>query len=176
MRQSSKPNQKMKRRLFKILAGLLLILSVATGVGWASSYRSVFRTDYQSGAGRSLIFQMYRGEIIVTACQSLTSLPVAASRPYWERRLLGFSIGSGDRPGIIKHRPPKGTNNYERIKKVTVPCWAVVAISASLAVHLFRRNGQPKRGQCATCGYDLRATPDRCPECGNIPAKVIMDS
>lgn len=48
-----------------------------------------------------------------------------------------------------------------------------VALFARLLLRAVRRNTRADaaaRGQCEQCGYDLRATPERCPECGAVPS------
>jgi hypothetical protein len=57
---------------------------------------------------------------------------------------------------------------------VKMPYWFLVAVSASFRVRSWlrreRERDRSRVGLCPACGYDLRATPDRCPECGHTPA------
>jgi hypothetical protein len=43
-----------------------------------------------------------------------------------------------------------------------MPAWGLLG--------LIRRRGKYGVGCCTSCGYDLRATPQRCPECGHTPS------
>jgi hypothetical protein len=60
---------------------------------------------------------------------------------------------------------------------ILAPDWVIVLLSLPLpAIAYIRRRQRRTReivGQCIQCGYDLRATPERCPECGTVPPVAV---
>jgi hypothetical protein len=96
--------------------------------------------------------------------ERFTILAGASSSPVWNR--VGFAYWTR-----------WGSQSFDR--NWTVPFWFPIVLLGPLPAWWFRRTyaGRLQRrravlGLCVRCGYDLRATPDRCPECGAEVARA----
>lgn len=74
---------------------------------------------------------------------------------------------------------PDGQRIWEKFERyivsVFVPHWLLTFVLVALAF-LVNRTAWRRRyglGLCQTCGYDLRATPGQCPECGTAIQKPV---
>ena len=102
--------------------------------------------------------------------------PLLGGQSWWSE--LGF--GAGDR----ECKPTRNAISLHdwlsptwggRQRWLTLPYWSLaaallVAPLVRTAGFLRRRRHHLVRGRCTRCGYDLRATPGRCPECGAVPS------
>jgi hypothetical protein len=72
-----------------------------------------------------------------------------------------------------------GWETQPRPLVVVVPFWFLVILFSILPIVWIRRairdRARRAHGLCAQCGYDLRATPGRCPECGRHAPHVARD-
>jgi hypothetical protein len=61
------------------------------------------------------------------------------------------------------------SDNFRSILNLTVPYGPLILLSGIVPiVALVRSRPFRQAGHCDHCGYDLRATPERCPECGTV--------
>jgi hypothetical protein len=82
--------------------------------------------------------------------------------------VMGVGIGT-------RHNAFAYGRNDNWILTAPHPAWAApAAVVAALGVWRWWRDRALRRpGHCRQCGYDLRASPDRCPECGAVPGGVV---
>jgi hypothetical protein len=164
----------MKRRLFRLLSALSLLLCVGTCVLWARSYwRSDgiwITTDVDNRELQQYGSHWYKGYTAETAFgqvrfQVQWNLSVYPSTPAtWSIRWtsdehVGFEGQSGG-----------GTHTQARYRfSLWRPALAAGVTPGIFVMTRRRRRQNPGHSFCLRCGYDLRATPDRCPECGTVP-------
>ena len=166
-----------RRRLFTIAAGASALLTVATVAMWVRSERVADAFDWQRSTERASVGSaagavFYDRIRVVTAGVSVHhsrgpgyhAVPLGPQRgtilaPNWS--FAGFSITRQTLPPV-------------EVLDVRVPYWFVTLLGiapAGLCVWARWRIRDALPGRCSRCGYDLRATPERCPECGVVPAK-----
>ena len=175
----------MARRVFNILAALSLALGA--GVAWFVSSPGG-RTDtyfHRSPAGRYWLVSFFPGKVSFERSTRTTQTAMPGVDPPPPPPLAwGHSSGlaagwpapqsAWNRLGFWHW--PNGmrivNQNHEVLvhESWVVPKWLVVlsfAIPAGAWAAARLARGQRRRqGLCPQCGYDLRATPHRCPECG----------
>ena len=74
----------------------------------------------------------------------------------YSKRFMGFGTGLGGNGG----------------RYVNIPHWFIVCAFGGIALvcarWFYRMFWRYPEGLCQACGYDMRATPGRCPECGAV--------
>lgn len=180
----------MRPRLFTVLSAASLLLFIATSVLWIRSYwimDSFHLERDRIRAGRyelrSVTLSSARG-----AVELMTGSGIATDSTSGRTRFSHYSAPGGRLIFNSMHRTLAEKLGFRFARGqwgfvhglaarpatqtvINLPYWLLILISAILpfcyVLRRYRRRRRVLDGLCADCGYDLRCSKDRCPECGS---------
>jgi hypothetical protein len=185
------------RWLFFLLSIASLVLSIAAAVLWTRSGGApeVWRLEryrrYEVVASLQTVqFVVTSKSIGGSATNMRGATPFRSDWKYEHRLTMRVLRVSESDFGRVGHQTVNVGTTYEMDADGTTPKWTqqsaevwfapywgavtIFLVLPALAVifEIVRRKiarSRRDRTLCEHCGYDLRATPDRCPECGAVP-------
>jgi hypothetical protein len=158
----------MRRWIFTIASAVSLILCLIFLFNWFRSWLPR-NWEIESSDGR-LVLIFWDGGIDEKSYHHPSAPEFVGADQLWQdlyhtsdAKFLRFQVTSGLLGGSIS------------FKIITIPFWFLVPLTAVLPIVWFRTRRRHrlrhKLGHCLQCGYDLRHSKDKCPECGSlIPA------
>ena len=171
----------MRRHPFTILSALSLLLLVAVLVLWARSLNRLDSLRIHRGFVGMTFFSLqgrvgvelwdYRASGVAFGFSDALlvrhrSMPAAHARTsdWWSV----VEVPS-QRFGFV-YRRDEGQQTPATVTGMAAPIWAVFLLMGLIPARnlgmLIAYRRRARAGACCSCGYDLRATPERCPECG----------
>jgi len=172
--------QYVMRLVFTLSAAFSALVGVAALALWVASCFAWPRTDYswfdtQSGTFTGWVVNLVAGKIGVTYTRSWMPIVESKTTRIWYTVPMTEGLPMRDRLGLSLpswdyRDKPFGDATAMRYWNVYTPCWLLLLLSVPiLFLWLCQRRRTRRRrmqGKCVGCGYDLRATRERCPECG----------
>jgi hypothetical protein len=189
------------RSLFRWICGAMLIGALASFVlaGWLwhrsqsiDDAVSYLRTDAAPPRIIQAVVGAERGKVLAGFSRSRFSTPLGSHLvDHREWQFIHTPGGSGRTLPPSAHQmlgfgfelSGESQSQFLSVGIATVelgvwfPMWAVMAACGAIAVFsILKLRRRPLPGHCRRCGYDLRATHDRCPECGTVITPTTLQN